>query len=326
MNLLRNEDGAALMTVLLLVAVMSAAMIATLDILGLYTRSAATKNQFYQAREYARAAEIVGANQAQRLASNRQVAALQDMMSTDNKVSFQIDGGEISGVLKEHTNCFNLASMVQINNAGGYEINQRSYDQYVRLLTKFGVGERQAMALAAALIDWQDSDERPMPLGAESFSYSQGEVPYRSANQPISQIEELRLIKGYTPALISALSQISCVDPLSMETFINVNTATAIHAPLIQAMLGLPLTEGNITSILEVRPQSGFDNIARFWDNNLLLNRLIDTGIRKQFLIQPKRYTLDIEVVYGDVIVRQESLIGINDDQSYHIISRKVGI
>ncbi len=326
MNIIRQDEGAALLTVLLLVSVMSAAMVVTLDTLNLETRNVASESQLYQAREYAFAAEIIGANQALQLAGNRELLAIQDLMIPEKRVSFQIEGGEIAGELTEATNCFNLASLVKANSANGFEINQRSYDQYVRLLSGFGIGERQAMALASSLVDWQDSDDSAMSMGAESFTYSQSDIPYRTANHPINQIEELRLIKGYNPDLIEALKRISCVDPVSMETMVNVNSANVAHAPLVKALLGLPLSDTNIASIFETRPAVGFDNIARFWNSDLLRNRQIPTDIRKQFSIMPKRYLLSIDVLYGDVSLHQESLIGIGDDQSYHLIHRDTGI
>lgn len=326
MTFYRNEDGAALLSVLLIVSVMSAAMVATFEILGLFTRLSATQSMAYQAREYARAAEIVGAEQAVKLSQNSELVALTDYTSPERRVSFPIEGGEVSGELIEISNCFNLSSLMQGNNGSGYEINSRSYDQYIRLLTGLGVGERQATALASSLVDWQDTDDRPMSMGAESFSYTQLEIPYRASNHLISQIEELRLVKGYTPELIDALKLITCVDPVSMETVVNVNTIRSDQARLIHALLGLPVSQQDIASIIEGRPASGFDHVARFWDQDILKNMEIQSEVRRQFSLKPKRYKILVDVMYGEATLHQESHIWLTDDNSYNIISRDSGI
>ena len=191
MNLIKNEEGAALLSVLLLVSVMSAAMVTAFDILGFYTRQTVTKSHSYQAIQYALAAEIIGAN------------------------------GTVTGALEEYTNCFNLSSVVVAGSGNGFELNQTGYDQYIRLLEELGIGERQAISLASALVDWQDTDDQPMSSGAEGFIYSQMEIPYRAANYPITEISELRLVRGYSPELVDRLGNLACVDKRSMKTTIN---------------------------------------------------------------------------------------------------------
>lgn len=326
MNLIRNDDGAALLSVLLLVSVMSATMVASFELLGFFTRFTAAQSLSYQAREYTLAAEIVGAEQAVNLAQNSELAAKSETMSSENKVNFQIDGGSISGELIEYSNCFNLSSLVSMNGANNYDVNNLAYDQYVRLLESLGIGKRQAIALASSLVDWQDSDDRPLTLGAESLSYTQAEIPYHSANQPISQIDELRLVKGYTVELIEVLKPISCVDPISMETVININTVDSLHVPVVHALLGIPVSLQDITLIIENRPASGFDHISRFWSHPIIEDREISSQIRKQFSISPQRYKLIVDVNYGDITVHQESLFTINNDNSYTLITREFGI
>ncbi len=326
MNFRKNEDGAALLSVLLLVSVMSAAMVATFEVLSHFTYISGTQSQSYQAREYALAAEIVGGEQALKLSQNQELAAFLNMTHPDQKVSFQIEGGEVTGELIETSNCFNLSSLVQVNNGASYEVNTNSYEQYIRLLNNLGIGARLATSLAAALVDWQDSDERPMSMGAESFSYTQLDTPYRASNQPIKEIEELRLVQGYSEDLIEALKPFACIDVGTMETVVNVNSTTISHAPLLHALLGPSVSQQNIVSVIEGRPANGFDNIARFWNNNLLANLEIGSDIRRQFSIKPQRYKLVVDVRYGDSRVHQESLIGVSRDATYTIISRKIGI
>jgi len=326
MNFIKNEDGAALLSVLLLVSVMSAAMVTTFDVLGFYTRQTVTKSHSYQATQYALAAEIIGANEAVDLAKNSELVALLGQSGNPQKVSFPFENGTVTGTLEEYTNCFNLSSVVVAGSGDGFELNQTGYDQYIKLLEELGIGERQAISLASALVDWQDTDDRPMPSGAEGFVYSQMEVPYRAANYPITEIRELRLVRGYNSELVDRLGNLSCVDKRSMMTTINLNSAKTEDASLINALLGLSLSQQDVVTILKARPETGYDHVARFWDHGFLKDRKINSQIRQQFLITPKRYKIGIDVSLDGARVKMESLVYINDDGTFDLISRKFGV
>ena len=205
MRILRNDDGAALISVLLLVSVMSVAMVAMFDMLGFYTKLTVSSQNKAQALEYAKASEIIGADQAVKLATQQGLVAYLGENKSAQQVTMPIENGMIAVELIERTNCFNLASLVTLEPSGQFEINISSYQQFVRLLVNLGVGEGAALSLASSLVDWQDSNLRAEPGGAEDFTYSQLEVPYRAANSPIIDIDELRLVKGYPLELIESL-------------------------------------------------------------------------------------------------------------------------
>ena len=71
MKMLRNEDGAALISVLLLVSVMSVAMVAMFDMLGFYTKRTLSNQDRAQAIEYAKASELIGGEQAVKLGAQQ---------------------------------------------------------------------------------------------------------------------------------------------------------------------------------------------------------------------------------------------------------------
>jgi DNA uptake protein ComE-like DNA-binding protein len=59
-----------------------------------------------------------------------------------------------------------------------------------------------AYDVAAAIIDWRDSDENITAGGAESETYQLRNPPYTSKNAPFESIEELRLVNGVTLNLL----------------------------------------------------------------------------------------------------------------------------
>lgn len=57
-------------------------------------------------------------------------------------------------------------------------------------------------ALAAALRDFTDEDSTPLPEGAEQDYYSGLTRPYTIRNGPLASLDELLLVRGFTPALL----------------------------------------------------------------------------------------------------------------------------
>jgi type II secretory pathway component PulK len=56
--------------------------------------------------------------------------------------------------------------------------------------------------IAAAVVDWRDSNTEPETNGAEDQYYLALPEPYRTKNGPFETVEELLLVKGVTPELL----------------------------------------------------------------------------------------------------------------------------
>lgn len=56
--------------------------------------------------------------------------------------------------------------------------------------------------IAASIIDWRDEDDTPTENGAESSVYLGQNPPYRAANVPFENVEELLLVRGVTRQLL----------------------------------------------------------------------------------------------------------------------------
>jgi len=90
--------------------------------------------------------------------------------------------------------------------------------------------------LIGNLVDWMDADnsdsavkdpksKRPLYIGgAEDLHYTGLEKPYRSANQPLKSLGELRYVKGFNKKIIKKLQPYVVVLP-SNQLKININTA-----------------------------------------------------------------------------------------------------
>jgi general secretion pathway protein K len=77
--------------------------------------------------------------------------------------------------------------------------------------------------LTEALRDWLDTDTVASPGGAEDTEYLSLPHPYRAANQPLQSVDELRLVRGFTPEVVEKLRPYLIALPEA--TPININTA-----------------------------------------------------------------------------------------------------
>lgn len=112
-----------------------------------------------------------------------------------------------------------------------------------RLLQALGINN---VNLATLLIDWIDPDGQPRPGGADDTDYLSQRPSYRAANQRITSIEELRLIRGFDAETLTTLAPY--LTALPTPTDINANTAPAL---MLSAVLNIPLTDAE--KIVETR-------------------------------------------------------------------------
>ena len=59
--------------------------------------------------------------------------------------------------------------------------------------------------MAQSLLDWRDSDDFPLPLGAEDDYYLSLEDPYPARNGPLASVRELMRLRGWAPVFEGAL-------------------------------------------------------------------------------------------------------------------------
>ena len=111
--------------------------------------------------------------------------------------------------------------------------------------------------LIDALADWIDLDfEVTQPDGAEVNSYLVLANPYKTANQPLTEIGNLSRVAGFNHEIISRLAQFCTVLP--EPTPLNINTASA--EVLALTMPGLNTFD--IKAIIDKRNAQPFSSVA----------------------------------------------------------------
>lgn len=141
-------------------------------------------------------------------------------------------------------------------------------DRCYRLLSSLDLsGQADPAELTAALIDWLDSghenydtiltDGAEIPVaGAEQGYYEGLASPYQIKNGPLETLDELALVKGFTPEILAKIRPFVSVHD---EKSININTAAAEVLMSLAADIDIVAAE----QIIEFRNEAPIKNVAQ---------------------------------------------------------------
>jgi general secretion pathway protein K len=169
--------------------------------------------------------------------------------------ALEVDGGYLTGHLDDLQGRFNINNLVGPEGQPRQEV----MEQFQRLLIMLEIDPE----LANAVIDWIDPDQEPrFPGGAEDGQYLSMDPPYRSADQPMQAVSELRLVAGVDEDIYERLRPYVTTLPGSNRTHINVNTAPA---PVLASLAeGLSPADGE--RLLEMQVNGGFETLEEFYE------------------------------------------------------------
>jgi general secretion pathway protein K len=328
-----RESGMALLTVLLLVAVMSVVAATALERLTIATRLTANAGALDQARAFAEAAENIA-----RLRIGDLIAA------QPGKVTLQggwlgapqpvpVPGGTATARVTDGGNCFNLNSVVAANDGGGQEnqnqdnlkVRPTGVTQFQALMRLLGIDDRKAQTVAASLADWIDTDTVPQPGGAEDETYARAPVPYRTANRFMVSPSELRAVNGVTPAIYQTLRPWICALPTSDLSPINVNTLLPAQAPLFAMLLPGQLTVDQARQMLARRPVDGYGSTVAFWALPALQKLTPMGDVQAQTKLVTRYFRVEILVNLGGTEVNETALIDAQPQKPARLVSREWG-
>jgi len=245
----RYQQGVALITALLVVAMATIAAVAMATRQQLDIRRTASLLHGEQAYSYVLGAESWAQVVLARDLRESGIDTLEEDWSTQPPVSF-VEGGAIFGRIIDLQGRFNVNNLV----AGGAPDNE-AIERFKRLLTLLELDE----TLADPLVDWIDENiDVRFPDGAEDETYMLLDTPYRAANQPLVDISELRLVKGYDVEVIEKLRPF--IVALPEPTPINVNTASAE----VLSTVADDLSTSDGEKLVDARGEEGFESVDSF--------------------------------------------------------------
>lgn len=118
--------------------------------------------------------------------------------------------------------------------SGRIDINIVADDVLKEVLGKGGLTAEEVESVGDAILDWRDGDDEPRERGAEDADYAALPEPIRPRNGKLESLEELRFVRGVTPALFrDFLSRVFTV--YGHARAVNVNAAPV---EVLQALPG----------------------------------------------------------------------------------------
>lgn len=204
-----------------------------------------------------------------------------------------VDEGEIGGFLVDQQGRWNLNNLVRNGKVDPYQ-----FEIMQRLLESLGL----PVELAFALQDWMDGDGEPSSAtaGAEDDYYLSLPSPYRAANAMLSHVDELRLVRGFSPDVIEKLHPF--VTALPEFSAINVNTAPRE----VLAALQQKYSDSDLDAVTNRRERLPFRDLADF--RGTLQKSSFD--IREGLLTTASQYFLaTIAAKYKDSSIELDCMI-----------------
>jgi len=216
----RRESGVAALTAVLIVAIAASAAAlmlaqesATLD-QAMMVAARAQADQYAEAGlDWARGVLLQDAQ------SGTAVDSLDEGWAQPI-AALPVERAIVAGDIVDEQGKFNLNNLV---------VNGQRSDDDVEIFKRLLASLDLPPELADAVIDWIDPDDRlTSGAGAEDEYYLALPRPYRAANQPMQQVEELYRVRGFDAATVAKLLPYVTALPAVTRTTINANTASAL--------------------------------------------------------------------------------------------------
>lgn len=313
-----RERGAALLTVLLLVAVMATIAATALDRIAVATHLSANAAVAAQARQWLGMAEQLAAARIEDLlVADRSQTIAGPWLDQPRTIALP-DGGIIRARVRDGGNCFNLNSLATESPAGALVSDPRAVGQFRALMVLLGVDGGSAARVAASAADWVDSDASPQPDGSEGAS---GAMP---PNSRMADPSELRSVPGMTPAHYALIAPFLCALPVTEPVSLNVNTLRPEQAPLLAMLAPEQIGLDRARAHLAERPASGFGSVVNFWQSGAFAGITPPAEAAAQVKVRSAWFLLQTEVSGGGIDLAARSLIDARSDRA-RIVSRAYG-
>lgn len=241
-----RQRGVALLTVLLVVAVVTAVCAAIVGRQHLAIRLAGNQLHARQAWHYALGGEELARSVLRR-----------DARDQDHRGEpwarrlppWPVEGGAVAVRLDDLAGRFNLNALVRDGRPDALAVAR-----FQRLLRHLDIDP----GLAVRVVDWIDPDAEPgRPGGAEDAAHLREAPPRRAANRPLRDVSELRLL-GLDAAAYARLAP--HVAALPGGVALNVNTASAE----VLASLADGLAPARLQALVAAQAGGGFTDVGAF--------------------------------------------------------------
>lgn len=309
-TLYENQRGVALITAMLIAALVTVVAVAMASRQTLDMRRTGNMLEADQAYLYALGMEELAAQVLVRdMKETGEIDTLVEQWATPLPPT-TVEGGVISGSLIDLQARFNLNNLVKSVNNDNQQPDQDQVRIFQAILQQVSKENEEILLspfMANRVVDWIDNNINTSADGAEDLEYLGADIPYRAANQFMASPTELGAILELTPQAVDAL--IPLVSALPERTAININTAPAE----ILMTLHDDLTESIAGSLVEYRKDTPFENKTDF--EQKLLNDYNITINQDLYDIKSGFFLVSVDAVIGRTQLRMYSLLERKNDK-----------
>lgn len=290
----RNEEGAVLLTTLLVMSLMAVVAVSIIDDVRFAVKRTANVQSYAQADWYVLGAEDFAQSYLETQVISANPQQLNAVLISDKPLLFEIDGGAIGLSVRDGGQCLSLGGLTS-------SPGRRVFRQ---LLTNLGWGVSEAARFTSVAIDWQDADTQTLAGGAEDYTYL-GRVPaYRTSNTTFTSLTELRALDGVTEKDYQTFRPYMCARPSTAPLKINVNTLTIERAPLLAAFLGGDRALSVATQVLAERPEGGFVDIEALKATPAMQDYSLKDATIDGLSFEPNFVWIEAEISYREATRR----------------------
>ena len=212
----------------------------------------------------------------------------------------------VSGGIADEQGKLNLNNLVT---AGGTR-SEPDMRAFAELLKVVGL----PVELADAALDWIDADHDLAGTGgAEDAYYQSLSRPYRTANRPMVQVEELYRVRGFDARAVARLRPF--VTALPARTHVNVNTAPDA---VLAALMGVPLARAQ--GLVAERRAKPFGRKADFTSKASALGA---GPIAVEHDVTSNYFLVNVRVAQDDMRLATEAQLRRNPDASVVVVWRR---
>ena len=177
---------------------------------------------------------------------------------------FNLNGADIVGKISDYGNCFNINSIVTLNDSN-YVENKNAVAAFRKILSLNEIDNNIIEEVIDQTIDWIDKDANPRAYGLEDYYYSgplHSPREYTGMRLMVS-IDELKSIPAVKQIDWNIFKNYFCAIPALNELSLNINTLDLEDAYLLSSIFS-NLTVKDAEYILDNIPKSGFDDLNNF--------------------------------------------------------------
>ena len=232
---------------------------------------------------------------------------------------FNLNGADIVGKISDYGNCFNINSIVTLNDSN-YVENKNAVAAFRKILSLNEIDNNIIEEVIDQTIDWIDKDANPRAYGLEDYYYSgplHSPREYTGMRLMVS-IDELKSIPAVKQIDWNIFKNYFCAIPVLNELSLNINTLDLEDAYLLSSIFA-NLTVKDAEYILDNIPKSGFDDLNNFIRSFPDLDLELSYG---NIEVTSNIFELNSELNFNEFVSNSKSIIIYEGNNNGFIISR----